>query len=405
MAKKFTLTTVSVLIAVGVVATLLWGIPKPTDAQPVDSQETLVKANPTTPAEPAEPAQPAAAVETRSEQLVVGSKAPALNIQHWVSDGGGEYPHTTDFKPGQIYVVEFWATWCGPCLKAMPHLAELQERYKAKVQLISVTNESLVEVADLMSQDYPNSNRTFGQITGAYSLTADPDGSTHEDYMEAAGINSVPSAFVVGPSGEIEFMGHAGRIDGVLEKLVDGTWDRDAYYAAQEKREAILNEIDAAVDAEDIGKAFRASLRLNELTEPDGLMQVKFMQNQLAIRVGDEKAQQFFVDTAEELKGEDGAVAALAWMVVQMKREGEEPSAGILKTAEETLTKRISELKTPDADREKNKGMVMDILSHLYYVQGKLDQAIANQEAAVKFNNDDELTDFLKQMKQEKADQ
>ena len=44
----------------------------------------------------------------------------------------------------------------------------------------------------------------------------------------------------------------------------------------------------------------------------------------------------------------------------------------------------------------------MDILSHLYFVQDRLDEAIANQEAAVKLNNDAELTDFLRQLQQKK---
>jgi uncharacterized protein (TIGR03435 family) len=43
---------------------------------------------------------------------------------------------------GKLVWMEFWATWCGPCLSAMPHLQKLQTKYKDKLQVITVTDES-----------------------------------------------------------------------------------------------------------------------------------------------------------------------------------------------------------------------------------------------------------------------
>ncbi|MES2652346.1 MAG: redoxin family protein [Bacteroidota bacterium] len=42
---------------------------------------------------------------------------------------------------GKLVWIEFWATWCGPCLSAMPHLQKLQAKYKDKLQVITVTDE------------------------------------------------------------------------------------------------------------------------------------------------------------------------------------------------------------------------------------------------------------------------
>src|SRR5687768_5335620 len=59
--------------------------------------------------------------------LKVGDKAPKITVENWVK--GKEIKQ---FEKGKVYVVEFWATWCGPCIKGIPHLTELQKEYKDK---------------------------------------------------------------------------------------------------------------------------------------------------------------------------------------------------------------------------------------------------------------------------------
>src|SRR5213594_4353213 len=57
--------------------------------------------------------------------LKVGDPAPPLKVSKWLQ--GAE---VKAFEPGKVYVVEFWATWCGPCIMIMPNAAELQAKYK-----------------------------------------------------------------------------------------------------------------------------------------------------------------------------------------------------------------------------------------------------------------------------------
>ena len=81
------------------------------------------------------------------DTLEIGSSAPALDIQHWVQNGDGKFPRVTSFQKDKVYVVEFWATWCGPCVQSMPHLAALQAKYADKgLQIVSISNEPLEEV-------------------------------------------------------------------------------------------------------------------------------------------------------------------------------------------------------------------------------------------------------------------
>ena len=73
-----------------------------------------------------------------------GDPAPPLKVSKWLQ---GE--PVKAFEPGKVYVVEFWATWCGPCIAFMPHLAELQAEYKDKsVTVIGFTARDVLGKPD-----------------------------------------------------------------------------------------------------------------------------------------------------------------------------------------------------------------------------------------------------------------
>ena len=60
----------------------------------------------------------------RVQILGVGDPAPKLDVKSFVK---GE--PIKSLEPGKLYVVEFWATWCGPCRVSIPHLTELQKKH------------------------------------------------------------------------------------------------------------------------------------------------------------------------------------------------------------------------------------------------------------------------------------
>ena len=83
-----------------------------------------------------------------AQGLEIGDPAPALNVAEWIK---GPPAVLAEGKGKTVYVIEFWATWCGPCRMSIPHLTELQAKYKGKgVVIIGVSNEQPAKIKDFV---------------------------------------------------------------------------------------------------------------------------------------------------------------------------------------------------------------------------------------------------------------
>ena len=158
------------------------------------------------------------------EPLTIGSKAPVPEIEKFVQ---GEAPATW-FEPGKVWVIEFWATWCGPCKVAMPHMSDLADKYGSKMVVVGVSDEKVETVTEFMA-------KPEWKQKARYTIATDSDRSTHQQYMEAAGQGGIPTAFLV-KDGTVQWIGHPMEIDGPLEKVIDGSWDAAAFKSGFEKR-------------------------------------------------------------------------------------------------------------------------------------------------------------------------
>jgi thiol-disulfide isomerase/thioredoxin/plasmid maintenance system killer protein len=160
----------------------------------------------------------------------IGDKAKPLNISEWVKGATAEAPvNVTDGK--NFYVVEFWATWCGPCKTSIPHLTELQKKYKDKgVVFVGVSNETIEKVKPFVEEQGEKMD---------YVVALDKENLTNKDYMRAYGQNGIPTAFVINKKGQIAWVGHPMTMDKPLEQIVADTYDLKAAIKADEMRSKI----------------------------------------------------------------------------------------------------------------------------------------------------------------------
>jgi len=384
--------------------------------------------------------------------LTIGSKAPNLDIEHWVSNGNGAFQKVTSIESGKVYVVEFWATWCGPCIGSMPHLAETQKKYADKgVQIISVSDEEIAIVNGFLEKEFEgpgeNAPKTYGELTSVYCLTCDPDGSVEKDYFRAAGQSGIPCCFIVGKTGLVEWIGHPMEMDTPLGEVVGGTWDRETFAVAfrKEQESAIMEmKLTALMQDGDTEGALAliAKARTDAAGDKDRLEMLGDMEFQIKARPAFEKlqagnmkeglemldaliatatpaqkAQISMIRFSVMMQQRDFPAAAKAltemanaenadpqmlnqitWTLFEMS-QGDSGFDGALMEAATAASEKAAALAPDD-------GSILDTWAHLLHKQGKLDQAIEVQTKAMANPGPAaaEIKAFLDQLIKEKAD-
>lgn len=126
----------------------------------------------------------------------IGMKAPVLEGLEYVK---GEL---IDFKSGKgnIYIIEFWATWCAPCKYAIPVLTRLQKEYKNKqVRIIGISDEEKSTVV-------PFVDRMGTRMD--YTIAVSQGDAIHKKYLDTFGSKGIPRAFIVNQNNQIIWEGN-----------------------------------------------------------------------------------------------------------------------------------------------------------------------------------------------------
>ncbi len=142
-----------------------------------------------------------------------GQRAPAFAVERWMSD---------EDAPGQrLLVVDFFATWCGPCIAAVPHMRSLAQAYPQDVCVIGLTDESKGKYDTGMIK-IGMKTRDFG-----YAIASDPQGRFKSGFQ----VSAIPHVAIVSPDGIVRWQGHPQSLDdAAIRSLI--TANRQSFSAA-----------------------------------------------------------------------------------------------------------------------------------------------------------------------------
>lgn len=141
--------------------------------------------------------------------LKAGDAAPALSIEQWLKGSP-----VSGFESGKVYVVEFWATWCPPCVANIPHLNDTQAKHP-EVVVIGVAGSERRPAEGQPDTRVEKLNAFIAQRGDGmnYRVAYDDDRSMPKAWMEPAGQNGIPCVFIVGGDGRIAWIGHPVAMD------------------------------------------------------------------------------------------------------------------------------------------------------------------------------------------------
>jgi thiol-disulfide isomerase/thioredoxin len=340
-----------------------------------------------------------AAVQVSAQTLGVGDPAPAIQVKEFVKG-----TPVSSFEKGKSYVVEFWATWCGPCKVSIPHLTELQNKYKDITFIgVSVWEQSQEGVKPFVEGmgDKMGYRVAMDQVAAGGKGN---EGAMAKSWMQAAGQNGIPTAFVVNGESKIVWIGHPMTMDKPLEEIATGKWDVAKAVAESKRQQAEQGKLQelqtklAAAQRSGDPKQVVAVLDQAILDDPAresmlGPAKFQFLAGKggdpaKAAEYGKRLVETVLKDSPEQLNG-------IAWMIVDPAAPTK-PTPGMARLALQAALRADTLTQGKDA-------AIADTLAKAYFDNGNAAKALETQERAVRLvkgtpqENDKDLMDRLAQ--------
>jgi thiol-disulfide isomerase/thioredoxin len=323
--------------------------------------------------------------------LKVGDPAPATRPETMLQ---GEA--VKDFQKGEVYVFECWASWCGPCVAAIPHLNQLHKQMGKKGVIITGVNvwESERDAASAQrAKDFlkaQGDKMSYRVALGGKAFI--------KDWLEAAEVNGIPHAFVVA-EGKIAWTGHPAQLTAemlgdiltgtplaaappVADKIPQrrlskpavpaGTAPNDPEMAAAQAKLDALSEAMRARDWDAAEKALPAAAGV--LPKQEGQELRDSIEAQIGLARGDPT--KFYAQlqkVADEEFDDPESLNEIAWRLLTMKAFAQKPNLAL---AEKCAVQSVKLTKEEHPDK-------LDTLARLRWLQGKKEEAIRLQIKSV----------------------
>lgn len=196
--------------------------------------------------------------------LIVGDDAPDLRYSKWLKG-----TPVKKIDKDKTYLIECWATWCGPCIAAMPHLSELAKKYKDRVTFIGLNVWEKIPDEQPYTSVLPkvtNFVENLGEKM-SYNVAVDDDSRyMAKNWLARAKAPGIPTSFLI-KDGKFIWIGHPNGVDSILTQVENGTYDLARYRKAHQSsieiseknsssERRLMEPIDSALASKDFPKAF-----------------------------------------------------------------------------------------------------------------------------------------------------
>jgi len=311
-----------------------------------------------------------------------GDPAPTLFASHWIN--GDAVP---SFQKGTIYVIECWATWCGPCREMIPHVSALNTQFKDK---------GVTFIGMAIAERNPAGVEAFVKKKGAkmnyrVAVDAPAPNNTLKGWMTAVGQSEIPWSFVVDRDGKVAWIGEPGSLEPILQQVVDGTYDIKKQPEIAARRAEFLTRLEKADAAKD-GDTYIAIADEMIAFDPYSSGALGLAKFKALFRIKKDYpaayglAKKLFEN---ELKNTPDALSQMAGKIVEAE--------GVFNR---DLDLALRMALRADALTSSENVAVLEVLARAYFEKGQIDKAVETQTAAVGHGgNDADLVETLKKYK------
>ncbi|HEX4589365.1 MAG TPA: redoxin family protein [Gemmataceae bacterium] len=318
--------------------------------------------------------------------LSVGDPAPKLQVQEFVKGDP-----VKGLEKGQLYVVEFWATWCSPCRQSIPHLTELAKKHKDVTFIgVSVSEQDFDNVKPFVEKMGDKMDYRVAIDSVPKGKKAD-EGAMNKTWMSAAEQDGIPTAFVIDKDGKIAWIGHPMEMEKPLAEIAAGKWDLKAAAVAYKEEKAREKKMQTI--AEKVQKAARSHDMKGVLAVVDEAIKDDPKMEENLGRLKFHALAEIDADKAADygrklingpFKADPAQLNELAWSVVDPKVVAEtKPAKKVAQVAVDAAAKAVELTEHKDPS-------LLDTLAAAHFAAGAVDKAIDVQQKAVKLKPDDE---------------
>jgi len=323
----------------------------------------------------------AVAARTADAKLTVGDPAPKLQVVRWVQGDP-----VKAFDTNHVYIVEFWATWCGPCRASIPHLNELSKKFKD--QGVIAIGQDAWEPDDSSVAAFVK--KMGDQMTYRVALddkSQDKDGAMAVNWMKAADQNGIPTAFIVNQQGRIAWIGHPMELnEQILEDILAGRFDITKFAAEYERQQqAQAQEMELRIKLSkalkdkdwDAAEAAVAEMKKSEPAMGDNLETIRF-----SILLGRKNYTDAYklAGTLSDAHPKNAMMQnELAWTIAT------QPG---LEKRDLALAEKMA-VRANEATQGKEPA-VLDTLARVQFMNGKTNEAVTTEQKAVDAASDEQ---------------